>query len=81
MHRWIGFWQCLLPELSGSAGTVLLILAAQFLPEQQQLLLFWLPELGSSGLFLPTRTAQFGGCSGGRIGWNSALVWPVFVTI
>ena len=31
MHRVLGFWQCLLPELPSSAWTVLHIWAAQFL--------------------------------------------------
>jgi len=67
---------------------VLLILAAQFLPEQQQLLLFWLPELGSSGLFFADQNCPIlllfwrqNWVVLAELGWILALVRHVFVTI
>jgi len=88
MHRFLGFWQCLLPELPSSAWTVLQILAAQFLA-----------RTAAVADVLAARTGRFWSVFAGQncpilllfwqqnwvvlaeLGWKLALVRPVFVII
>jgi len=82
MHGRFQFWQFSAARTAQFWFSVLPVLAAQILPEQQLLLLFWQPELGSLGpcfgCFIPRNWLLFLAAKTGFFSRTGLLFGPGF---